>query len=233
LLALVSTHASAAALTFRQGFDGYTGTRDTELRFVEPDLNSGAAESISVDDDDGPGSYNPTQGLLAFDGIFGAGPGQIAPTDIVVKATLTLEIFSAGSGWTWHEMLKPWNEDSDTWNSWTNGIQADGVEAVAAPVFNDGLGDGNGNIPSGAYMLDVTGSLKKWQSGALPNYGWAVLPLAGGTNGIDFDSSESTFLDGATRPLLTVETSPVPVPAAVWLLGSAVLGLGAFGRRRA
>lgn len=30
-----------------------------------------------------------------------------------------------------------------------------------------------------------------------------------------------------------IETAPVPVPAAVWLLGSALGGLGAFGRRKA
>jgi hypothetical protein len=230
-LALLCLNATAATLTFQQGVDGYAGTRDTELRFPEPDLNSGGAEALSIDYDDGPGSMNPTHGLLAFDGIFGAGPGQVGATDTIINATLTLEVFSAGSGWSWHEMLQSWDEDADTWNSRVNGIQADGVEAVATAVFTDGAGDGNGNIPNGTYSFDVTGSLQEWQSGALANNGWAILPIVGGTNGIDFDSSESTFADGATRPLLTVETAPVPVPAAFWLMGTAVLGVGAMTRR--
>jgi len=30
----------------------------------------------------------------------------------------------------------------------------------------------------------------------------------------------------------TISASPVPVPAAVWLFGSALAGLGVFGRRK-
>jgi hypothetical protein len=232
-MALLSAHTLASTLTFQQGVNGYTGTRDTELRYPNPDENRGSSSTLSVDYDDGPGDTNPTHGLLAFDNLFGNAPGQIKPTDTILGATLTLQISSAGSGWTWHEMLKPWNQNADTWNSWGNGIQPNGVEAVATPVFSDGTGDGNGNVPSGTYTLSVTSSLQKWQSGALANNGWAILPFEFGTNGIDFYTGDST-LPGNSPPLLTVtaEPSAVPLPAAVWLFGSAVLGIGALRRPR-
>lgn len=45
----------------------------------------------------------------------------------------------------------------------------------------------------------------------------------------DFDFSDA---DGATDFLYTVEITSVPVPAAVWLFGSALVGLVGLGRRK-
>ena len=43
----------------------------------------------------------------------------------------------------------------------------------------------------------------------------------------DFDGANHPFISGSVKP------SVVPLPAAAWLFGSALLGLGAFKRRRA
>jgi len=45
---------------------------------------------------------------------------------------------------------------------------------------------------------------------------------------VGFNAGGATFaLAGALAPM-----SPVPVPAAVWLFGSGLLGLAGFARRR-
>jgi hypothetical protein len=225
--------AAPATLYFQDGLNGYAGTRDTEIRFPEPNVNGGGNWSVSVDFDDGPGDNNPTHGLLAFDDLFGAGAGQIKPTDVVQNATLRVYIQSVGSGWTWNEMLQPWDEYTATWNSWTDGIQADDVEALAAPVFSDGAGNGAANVVGdidGYYYVDVTDSLKKWQSGTLANNGWAILPFVGGTNGIDFQAGDDLDYP-LDRPLLTVQVVPEPETYALMLAGLALVGL--MARRRA
>lgn len=234
-LALFAGSAQAAVdLSFQDGMDGYSGTRETELRITDPDLNGGGNWSVSVDDDDGPGSKNPTHGLMAFDNLFGPGAGQIKPTDTINSATIRLYILSVGSGWTWHEMLQPWGEYTATWNSAVDGIQADGVEAVAAPVFSDGKGDGAGNVfgdADGYYYVNVTASLQKWQSG-LANNGWAILPFDGGTNGIDFQTSDDMDFP-MDRPLLTVNVTPVPEPETYALMLAGLALVGTLARRRA
>lgn len=48
------------------------------------------------------------------------------------------------------------------------------------------------------------------------------------------DDYRITFTDGVTTGrTLAIDVAPVPVPAAVWLFGSGLLGLVGFARRRA
>jgi len=234
-LSLFAGSAQAAVtLNFQEGVSGYTGTRETELRITDPDLNGGDNWSISVDYDDGPGSENPTHGLMAFDNLFGTGAGQIKSTDTINSAMLRVYILSVGSGWTWNEMLQPWNEGTATWNGFGAGVQADGVEAVAAPVFSAGAGNGGGNVTGdgeGYFYVDVTASLQKWQSGAIANNGWAILPFVGGTNGLDFQTSDDMDYP-LDRPLLTVDVTPVPEPETYALMLAGLGLVGALARRR-
>lgn len=221
---LAASTAHAAVVTFQQNVGGYTGTRDTELRFIEPDLNTGSATSLSIDADDGPGPFNPTHGLLSFDGIIGSGPGQVPAGSLIVRATLHLEVISAGSGMNFHRMIVDWSESAATWNSFGAGVQADGVEAAVAATLSVGANDGNGNIPSGPFTADLTADVQAWAGGAA-NFGWAILPFVpDGTNGTDFFSSEAT---GTLQPRLTVEY--IPEPAAVGVLG--MLGVAGLRRR--
>lgn len=236
-----ATVAEAATLTFQEGVGGYSGTQDTIVRSNETasgsgqgfngdsrNLSFGALEFLSVDGDDGSPGAKPNHGLLRFDGIFGNGPGQIRATDIINSATLTLQVFDVGSGFTVHDMLGAWSESS-TWNSLVNGVQANGSEAAVASLASFGANNSSGNVPVGPLVVNVLPSLQLAQGGGTFN-GWALLPFVSGTNGVDIHSSEA--VTASVRPLLTVNVTPVPVPAALPLLVSALAGLG-LARRRA
>jgi hypothetical protein len=229
-LSLFVSGASAQTLVFQQGLGGYAGTQDTMVRSNETaspgdsrNINYGAEVFVSVDGDDGSPGVKPNHGLIRFDNLFGTMPGQIQPGDTITSATLRLFVNNPGSGMTVHDMLAPWSQGSVTWNSLVGGVQTDGVEAAAAPIVSLGANNTAENVPTGWLSINVTSSLLAAQSGALPGFGWALLPFVAGTNGIDFHSSEYA-LDAALRPELSVAIVPVPEPAT-WLL----MALGAAG----
>jgi hypothetical protein len=219
-----------STLTFQNGSNGYAGTQDTVIRSAAPGTNYGADPSISVDGDDGSPGLQPNHGLIRFDAIFGPGAAQIQPGVVIESATLSLNVFNPGSGWAVHDMLTDWAQGTATWNSLIGGVQANGVEAGAQPLLSVGSNDGNENVGNGLLVLDLTASLRAWQAGTLPGYGWALLPFTNGTNGIDFDSSEA--LTASLRPVLTVQVSPIPEPGTYALLLAGLATLGFIAQRR-
>lgn len=220
--------ATAATLSFQEGVNGYTGTRDTTLLSSDPDYAAGSDDFASIDASDGG---SPNHVLLSFDHLFGNGAGQIKAGDTIVSAKITFVIASVGSGLRAHDMLSAWNESSITWNSAVNGIQADGVEAVATPFATLGANNGAANVSGDTFELDVTASLQGVQAGNLPGYGWALLPwMSSGTNGLDFVTKEGFF--ATERPLLTVEVMPVPEPETYAMLLAGLGLIGAVARRR-
>ncbi|MCQ9374710.1 DNRLRE domain-containing protein [Methyloversatilis sp. XJ19-13] len=221
--------AAGTTLTFQQGIGGYSGTQDTVIRSAAPSANYGSESDISVDGDDGSPGLQPNHGLIRFDGLFGNGISQIGSGFTVVSATLTLNVFNPGSGFTVHDMLTDWAQGSATWNSFGGGVQADGVEASVASLFSIGANNGAENVANGVLVIDVTATLQGMAAGNLPGYGWALLPFTSGTNGIDFDTSEYSVT--SLRPLLSVEIAPVPEPETYAML-LAGLGLIGFAARR-
>jgi len=227
--ALAAGSAQAnTTLTFQHGVNGYTGTADTTLMSGDATGIHGSDEEVSIDAADGG---TPNHVLLRFDDLFGNGAGQIKAGDSIVSAKLTVQITSPGSGINFHNMLVAWNE-SATWDSMVDGIQADDSEAVASPFLSIGANDSSGNISDGMLVLNLTASLQAMQSGAVPGYGWALLPfMPDGTNGTDFFTKEAFM--AADRPLLTVEVAPVPEPETYAMMLAGLGLLGFVARRRA
>jgi|GEM_PF-2920496 len=189
--------AALQQATFQENVDGYVGTVDTMLQQLSGGAGSGhdadhsSAAELSVDDDDPIGSGGDSQVLLRFDSIFGNGTGQIPLGSTILSATVTVQVTNPGSGLSIHRMLSNWTE-TDTWNTLANGVQANGVEASAAVDLSIGAGNNATNISTGTRALDVTASVQAWSAGA-DNNGWVLLPLAGGTNGVDFYASEESI----------------------------------------
>jgi hypothetical protein len=191
---------------YQQGLNGFAGTHDTELRGAAPGVVQANNTFVTVDTADAGGI---SQGLLRFDSVIGSGPGQVPPGSIVLQARLTL---THGNGATpdgdlvnVHRMLVPWDESTATYNSFINGVSADGLEARTTPDFtinSAGLVQGN------KLTFDVTTSIQAWVGGEL-NYGWVFLPTGG--NGYRWDTSESTVPD--SQPRLEIIYSVPPCSA--------------------
>ena len=210
--------ASVQTVSFQQGVNNYKGTSDTMLLQASPNQTSQSATMLTLDNS--PGSTS--QGLLEFKNIIGNAAGEVPPGAKIVSAMLQWATSdTSNTTCELHRMLVPWSDATATWNSMTNGIQADGIESLltADTVVS----------PTGTSLLplttnDVTTSLQAWANGAA-NDGWAMLPT--GNDSWGFSSCEN-----ANPPVLTV-TYMTPEPSTFALLGVGALGLlGYVWRRR-
>jgi hypothetical protein len=222
----LADHAGVtASVSFRQGADGYAGTRDTYLTANNSGATHGSDTIAWVDgDQDGNTSgKQPAHALIRFEDLFGS--GGIPDGAIIDSARLTIHTSDlaqshSGSSMELYRMVNGWTVNA-TWDTKVNGISADANEALLAP--DDVI------TPSvdGAFVsFDVTESLATWAAGA-PNNGWALLP--GGNDGWRFDTSEAANL--LDRPVLDVSYRVVPEPCSVGLL-CAGAGLLLMRRRR-
>ncbi|WP_425614262.1 DNRLRE domain-containing protein [Anatilimnocola sp. NA78] len=202
--------AGTAVKSFRDGVDGYTGTVDTQLQQAAPTSAAGATSTdLNVDFTDA--GNNSVHVLMKFEDIIGAALSQVPAGAIVYAATLTLPAMGSnnapGDGGSFHPMLQSWTEAA-TWDSFSAGITADGVEASLTSIAQAGNASRNPDAQAGFNVFDVTGDVQSWVSGSLGNNGWAMLPWASGSNGWIFSSSETANIN--LRPQLTIFHSLVP-----------------------
>ncbi len=196
VLLFLSPHANSAVDTFQEGVSGYSGTQDAFLEQNTPDTSHD--ESLIKVENDAP---QVQHGLIRFDNIFGNGAGQIPFGSIINSATLTFDvdnISAASAQIRLHRMLVTWPENA-TWNSMTNGIQTDDVEAMSS--HDAQVADPTN--PGTEVITGLAAALQYWSDGN-PNHGWVL--ISNSTDGWDVDSSEAAT--SANRPLLTVDWTP-------------------------
>lgn len=98
-----------------------------------PPAHAGSGQVTDNYVDQSRGLAQRQQTLLRFSDLFGPETGQIRPDDTIVWATLELASEGyGGAGVKAHRMLQIWS-DTATWSSLGNGIQSDGIEAMATP----------------------------------------------------------------------------------------------------
>lgn len=135
-------------------------------------------------------------GALAFSGVVGDGPGQIAPGSSVSLAIITLNVTNEGNSGeiaAIHESLKAFG-DRDTLADFSGGDPVAGTDynaTVVAEIPGPSAGD--------VLEIDVTSAVQGWANGNANN-GFLVLP--GGGNGVGIQAHEAT----SGGPRLTVIT---------------------------
>lgn len=205
--------ANVSVATFQDGVNGYDGTTDA---YIDGELildQFGQDPVVRVDQSKGTGTSRPQQGLLRFDGMFGAAIGQVPMGAKIFDAFLTLNVSNTASGADiqFFRMLQDWDQVSATWESpqgnlgavITNGVTPDGFEAAAkadAVVTEPGKA-GKVQIP-----LNVE-TIQSWANGSLANFGWSI--VSNSPSLWSFNSSEADTL-GSFKPELTIlYTAPV------------------------
>ena len=114
-----------------------TGILDTRLEQANPATSFATASKIGVD------TNANEQALLAFTELFGPSPNQVPLGATITSATLTLQTTNGSAqGGSLHRMLLPWTTlPAWTWDSFGNGVQFDGREAIAAADLVTGAVD--------------------------------------------------------------------------------------------
>src|SRR5687767_326565 len=98
-------------VTLKQG-SAYSGTLDTTLYQAAPGQTSGSATTLFIDGNAGA----DTQTLLAFQGLFGTGAGQIPIGATITSAILTFNVVNgSATGGSLYRMLVDWDEQA-SWN---------------------------------------------------------------------------------------------------------------------
>jgi hypothetical protein len=166
-----------------------------------------------------PGSYS-------FDTTLGGGVPEIGIMNVTV-----------GAGQLGMHMLFDWN----------GGLNID-VFVVATPssVFGSGVGTKIVGSPCTATTKNCLWTGKGWVGGLSSNaptggQTWMLASVDGNADGImgipmaaggPFAGFNANFNASLTSVVCDFDCPPVPVPAAVWLFGSGLLGLIAVARRR-
>jgi hypothetical protein len=212
--------------TFRQGLNGYSGTRDTQLWQETPDTNYGALGTLNADLDTGAAIGSQAgQVLVRFDNLFGFNANQVPTNAVIHSAKLLLHTpknvtgtdYDSDDTFRLHRMLAEWT-DTATWNSTVNGIGTDNVEAAGSATFS-----AVPDVDGGPTIFDVTADVELFKSGTV-NRGWVVRPSTSGSgDGWTMNSSENTA-SPALRPTLEIVYSLPGTPYLNWALAKNLTG---------
>jgi len=171
-------------------FSGSAQTDDAQISADQPNTNFGTSLAINVD-----GANPHAHAVIKFPDLFGSGPGRVPIGSTIVSATLGVNCYDAGNLMKLYRLTENWVEGEVTWNQrasdvfWTNP-GADGSGSNAGIALNGDC------TTTGWKAFNITQFVQEWSDGA-PNYG--VVLTDTGSNGVDFDSSESS-----NPPFLTV-----------------------------
>lgn len=243
-LAAYATHASAVTVSLDGGPAGSSAS--------VTDSTAGYAWSFSFGQNYG---WNHT--INVHDLVVAGGTGNVSITAKQVATTDRLPAFTiwsrtSGSGLAtgahqFNQVLGPNDTHAPNINSFMGTAGVDhilGYGNAGAPFTNQaGNAIGHGNIfdanggqtgtPANPHVA-ATGSTWSWGTDAngLAYVTLNFVGLQSGTYLIYSGGSDYNNTSGKTTGGLTLTATVVPVPAAVWLFGSALAGLVGWSRRR-
>jgi len=191
-------------VTFQEGdANGYAGTVDGFLE--EGDSTNGNLTDSEIESETQSGSTE--QGFIRFDNLFGNGANQIPEGATITSASLTVYIenqTNASATVGLHRILSSWNEANVSYDHFTGGLTADGVEALADAdaTLPNADSDNSTQTFSGA---GLTATLQAWSDDPSSNNGWVI--LNDHDDKLHLASSEESTQ--SRRPLLSVTFTTV------------------------
>lgn len=226
--------ASAQAAVFNATQDAYAyefmpiTTDGDGLLVAQHESNHGFRSRLAFDNSVingiSSGDFSATLYLYSYNaagagGFVNAAPGYADVDGPGGIASVNIDVFGTSQAW---------NEANA--QAWPSYVQ----------VSNGGSAFGTASLnTTGTWLaIDVTSLVEYWLANGSADYGLILSQEAYGATRADNGSlvvaafRDSEFEDAAMRPYLEV-TSAVPVPAAVWLFGSGLIGLAGVARRKA
>lgn len=178
-------------VTFQNDVAGYTSARDTWLDANGPNVSRQNDSPLRIRNAD-------RWALLAFADLTGPAATQIPPSATIVSARLDIVLAATNCQASLADVLVAWPE-AVTYNTFgpTPGPQV--TEDFATPFAP---------LPTatpGPVSIDVTNSVKAWQTAPQSNNGWVFVPT-GGTTDCTIRSSKEN--QAQLRPLLSITYVP-------------------------
>lgn len=197
--------ASRLTVSFQEGVDGYSGSRDAWLNSTAAAANYGAAAQLEID------------GSPATAALFYWDVRAIPPGSVIEEVSMTLDVTnnSAGQSYEFYEVLRPWVEGEATWNEAAAGQSwgapgANGGGDRGATVLGSIVGvNGSNTLPLLPEGLAV---VQSWIDAPAGNHGLILLDYLKADNKMVISSREKS--PPADRPKLTV-TYSLPVGAGL------------------
>ena len=194
------THAlvTTQTISFQNDVNGYAGTVDTFLEEDKPDDDNSTKNDIKSHSD--PGKAN--QALIRFEDIFGYAAGQIPYGSEINSVELVFNNVRGDDAdpISLHTMLTNWHFP-DTWNTLTDGVQLDDVEASSVALDTQTLSGTDVMTFSGESLRQL---VQSWSDGAT-NYGFIVA----NPSTTEWKAKTSDTGSVADHPILTIDyTTP-------------------------
>ena len=222
---LAAAQIAGTTVTFRDGVGGYDATEDRTLS-ENPSGNLSGDFNDYYFLDGNPTSGSPdTQGLIRFDNIIGAGPGQIPSGAYILDASLTLTTApgefngnsQTGGPYGVARLLQPFSLTSQYTDFGPQGPQVD-AGSIDRPVGNYGDTDGN-DIEQGEVVSAFAAPIvQAWADGA-DNHGVTVQSGPEGTTNGWAIATSSNQVDVNQRPQLSVTYTTETVTRASYQEG--------------
>ncbi|MCA9948269.1 MAG: DNRLRE domain-containing protein, partial [Anaerolineales bacterium] len=153
---------AATTVTFQDGVDSYTGTRDTYIYDVSPGTVRGSETTMVQDKNIG----DERRSLLLFD------LSSIPTVATIQSADLQFYVDTEGQGFNMHRMFASWDEATISFTSNGGHFNADGADAEVAVDANWLGNDGY----TGYITVSVPAStIQDWVDSSLVNNGWLMI----------------------------------------------------------